>query len=195
MSDQPTHYAYCAQCVKNVPHFRRVRSRWLAGLDRHLGKYLAYFRIGPWYCLHCEQRTIIRRSARIDAVNYRIVDPTQPVPDQESSWTKVSELDRKEPDQSAESVGNFIKSDKSLVLRRTRLLRYSQKYRDSVVDRLLSGNATIADVRHEKNICERELLDWIADRLERAEQEAAMSEFREPPMLEIVPKSSEQRSG
>lgn len=199
MSDPPSNYAFCPQCVKNVPHFRRVRSRWLAPIDRGFGWLLQLFRIGPWYCLHCERRTLIRKSCRTDAPNYRIVDPSDPLPD-DSSWTRVKVAERQDASAQptpTESVGNFIKSEKSLVLRQTRLLRFSEKYRDAVVDRLLYGDATVSELRYEKNLSERELLDWVADRMERLEQLArnASPQDMDPPLLEIIPSHRSPKHG
>lgn len=193
MCDRP--FAYCPNCVKNVPHYRSVRSTVLAYVDQWLGEFLRSIRIGPWYCLHCERCTIIRRPPRADAVDYRIVDPTDPIPNSDSSWTRVSDLERSdgEIDEPTEPVGNYIKSEKSLVVRSSRLLRFSEKYRDAVVDRLLSGEDTFADIRYEKNISERELLDWIADRLERAERQLATPMVdSNAHWLEVIPRQSQQ---
>ena len=69
----------------------------------------------------------------------------------------------------AESVGNFIKSESSLV-KSTSLQRFSEKYRDAVVRRILAGTSSIQQVREEKNLGESEITEWIADLFERQQQ-------------------------
>lgn len=186
---------YCPNCVKNVPHFRRIRMMGLRWLDDYFDLALGKLRIGPWYCLHCERRTLVRRSPRDSAANYRIVDPEDLEMAQSSTWVKASpdrSASQSENDSTREAnvdlpVGNFIKNEKSLVVRMTRLLRFSEKYRDSVVERILHGDLTISDIRHEKDLSEREVLDWIADRVYRLEtQLEEKATAQDPPMLQII---------
>lgn len=59
--------AYCSNCCKNVPHFRRMGGRF----QKTFGKYLLKLRIGPWYCYHCRRREMILPAVRADAANYR----------------------------------------------------------------------------------------------------------------------------
>jgi len=75
----------------------------------------------------------------------------------------------------AEPVGNFIK-DQSLVVEATRLKRFTEKYRDALVDRILSGKAQISWLIADGKYTEAELVSWIADkeRRETAEPDAAI---------------------
>lgn len=66
----------------------------------------------------------------------------------------------------AEPVGNFIK-EQSLVVETTRLKRFTEKYRDAVVDRILSGNTQIKWLIADGKYTEAELLSWIADKAKR----------------------------
>ena len=68
----------------------------------------------------------------------------------------------------AEPVGNFIK-ERSLVLRSTRMDRFTEKFRDSVVDRILAGKVTISSLVADGDYCESELESWIADKAKRQE--------------------------
>ena len=61
-----------------------------------------------------------------------------------------------------EQAGNFLRREKSLVARKERCSRYSDKYRESIVQKILDGDTTIADVRHELGLSEPDVLDWIA---------------------------------
>jgi len=63
--------------------------------------------------------------------------------------------------------GNYIVSDFSLVRRSLRNSRYSMKFRDSIVDRLVSGQVDLPTLRSELRIREADVFVWIADRLNR----------------------------
>lgn len=60
--------AYCTNCCKNVPHFRRMSGRF----QETFGHYLRKMRIGPWYCLHCRKKTMILPPIVEDAVDYKV---------------------------------------------------------------------------------------------------------------------------
>lgn len=61
-----------------------------------------------------------------------------------------------------EHAGNYLRREKSLVARRERCSRYSEKYRESIVQKILDGDSTIAEVRRELDLSEQDILDWIA---------------------------------
>ena len=75
----------------------------------------------------------------------------------------------------AEPVGNFIK-DRSLVVEATRLKRFTEKYRDALVDRILSGKTQVSWLIADGKYTEAELTSWIADKARRqtAEQDPAI---------------------
>jgi hypothetical protein len=70
-------------------------------------------------------------------------------------------------DRSAQAVGNFIRSDNSLVLRQKRSSRYSQKFRDGVVQRITTGKGSISQFCVELTVTESDLVAWIGDLLQR----------------------------
>lgn len=72
-----------------------------------------------------------------------------------------------------EQAGNFLLADYSLIRRSLRNSRYSRKFRDSVVDRLLTGQARIDSIREELKIREPDLLAWIGDRIHRQQERIA----------------------
>lgn len=86
---------------------------------------------------------------------------------------KLSASKNKLPE--AESVGNFIK-DRSLILRSTRMHRVSVKYRDSVVDRILTGKVTIGQLAASSEYTEGELVSWIADKVKRLNEKIELLE-------------------
>jgi hypothetical protein len=69
-----------------------------------------------------------------------------------------------------ESVGNFLKSEHSLLMQDRRANKFTQKFRDGTVRKILSGTASIQDVRGELKVSEADLIRWIAELLSRKEQ-------------------------
>ena len=92
------------------------------------------------------------------------------VPNSQSSRTDKFESEVPE----AEPVGNFIK-DQSLVLKSTRLDRFTEKFRDSVVKRILTGQVSISSLTADGAYCESELVSWIADKAKRQDDDGSSS--------------------
>lgn len=330
MSDEIQKYAYCSDCSKNVPHCRTLNGQH----QRAFRWVLELLRIGPWYCLHCQRKRLVRPSVRGDAADYKIVQPNDPVdPNKPAIWSssclgnddyvdesdldlegndsnsideqadliapalalsngaeqitngaahegefEVGELEFSEmvtPHQNtssvysagqvdlddmrlpseepngyafngngdpdigdevnpapipvevlervngassvildgqlragevvemetaspqntgneseeiveAEPVGNFIK-DRSLSLKATRIYRFTEKYRDSVVDRILAGKIKISTLTSDGMYTEAELVSWIADKAKRQNKKIETLE------LDTDPRWSEQR--
>jgi len=156
MSQSESKWGYCRNCVKNVPHVEWHASPWFRFLDDLTFRKLRLVRIGPWHCAHCQNQSYYLRPTLEDAVDY----PVEAV-DTDSHDDLELEAAR------APSVGNYIRSDKSLVVRTQRLKRFSEKYRDAVVRRILKGTTSPAQIRQEMDLSETELIDWIADLFER----------------------------
>lgn len=93
------------------------------------------------------------------------------------SLLRIDDMARQSENQmpEAESVGNFIK-DRSLILRSTRMHRVSEKYRDSIVERILSGKVSISQLTGSGEYTEGELISWIADRVKRLSARLEMLE-------------------
>ena len=91
--------------------------------------------------------------------------------------TKSEPIGRSELDAipEAEPVGNFIK-DQSLVLKTTRINRFTEKFRDSVVERILTGKVSISALTENGQYCESELVSWIADKAKRQEEKIEILE-------------------
>jgi hypothetical protein len=132
---------YCKMCCRNVPHFRG-RTRLLPTILNVATFNL--FRFGHWYCGQCEFRSQHLRRVRRN----KLMMPTN-----ETSLEQT------------ETVGNYIKSDGSLVLRKKRSSRYTNKFREGVVQRLLSGKTNIAQLTTELGVTEYDLLSWVNDAL------------------------------
>ena len=158
MSELIHKWGYCTSCLKNIQHFCVPKSHLSQAFEILSFGNAKRFRLGPWYCVHCETKSIYLKEERPDAPRF---------------WSGDGEADegsfsRDEPGGSvAHPAGNFLKTDHALVMRSARLKRFSEKYRDSIVRRLLSGTSTMAQIRQEKDITEGELTDWISDLVER----------------------------
>ena len=137
---------YCHSCRRNVQHYRGPKSRMAQVLDV---ASLFILNFGPWYCSYCDGRTrslpwVRKRKASNSQHNDRV--------------------------EGADRVGNFIRSDGSLVLRKKRGGRYSTKFRAGVVQRLLAGRTTIAQLTTELEVSEADLLAWIEDVVEEKDR-------------------------
>ena len=172
-------WGYCRNCVKNVPHYEWYSSALFRLVDQMTFRKFRLIGVGPWHCVHCQIGTFYLRPAREDAVDYPI-----PASDSESDSTTKIETGQ------TESIGNFIREDESLVLRATRLKRFSQKYRDAVVRRVLKGSSTMAQVRQEMDVTEAELIVWISDVFDRQQVkiDSLENDFKSNPSLRIVHK-------
>ncbi len=127
---------YCDYCRRNVHHFRGRKS-FRARVVDFFSLFIVNF--GPWYCSQCERRKL------------------------SLPWIRKSEPTIQRLDDGHEKIGNFIRSDGSLVLRKKRSSRYSNKFREGVVLRLLSGKTTMAQLTTELKVSEADILSWISE--------------------------------
>ena len=139
---------FCKDCRANVSHARRFRTKlgWL--LDFLTFQFTARFRLGSWRCPQCGRRSIYLHLPRSDVKTIQFGDNTK-------SETTEDGL-------TVEHAGNFLLNEKSLLARRERCNRYSEKYRESIVHKILVSDTTIAEVRQELGLSEQDILDWIA---------------------------------
>ena len=135
--------------MKNTPHHRCVPTNLLRVVDIAMYPITRPIGFGPWCCWNCDRLSLFLGRVRPDMATINS-DDTQPL--------------------EAEPVGNYIRSEHSLLVRRARTSRYSQKYRDGVVHRLISGNTNINQLTRELNISDRDIVDWIADVLFRKQE-------------------------
>ena len=134
---------YCEGCGENT-NFRLVAARVLHRPWTWLTTHLAG---GPWYCEQCRcERWSIHRPLKSSA-----------------------EAD----DRSAGSVsvGNFIRGDSNLVMQSTRSSRYSEKFRASVVRRVLEAKQSLAQIADELDIPQADLLVWVAQQFDHKQQQ------------------------
>jgi len=176
-----------------VPHRRWISNPLVLIADLLTVEVVRFFRIGPWYCVHCDSRKVLLPLRKANAVDYRsaaLQNETPPANPRRKSEplakpaspaaTTAAEKPTLAPTapppvpaqlEPAESVGNFIKTESSLLMKST--------YRDAVVRRIFSGATTIKQIREEKQLSESEITDWIADLFSRQQQKIdALEQFK-----------------
>ena len=154
MVHEITRMGYCSICDQNILHVRRAvsgRSWWIELATLKLSRFLGQ---GPWQCCQCDQPS-------------RFLNPSR---DQAPTHHQIN------PDSDGQTDGNFIRRDQSLILQKQRAARFSQKYRDGVVQRLASGSARVNQVCRELEISEADVMAWIADLLKRREEKIGLLE-------------------
>lgn len=150
---------FCDSCQQNKGH-RRV-----AGVFSLLNLMLlgvpSFFGISTWRCTHCH-------STRIFLALQRELSRKLPA----NSFRKVSL--RPLP-----NAGLKPQDHQKVETTRSRL--YSEKYRDAVVKRIVSGITSVTEVRESLEMSEHEVVCWIKESFQRKEDRVEM--LREALML------------
>ena len=68
------------------------------------------------------------------------------------------------------SAGNYLRNDQSLVMRSARSDRFTEKFRDGIVHRILNGTTTLAEVREQYFLTEQDLIDWMKQSFDRKQK-------------------------
>ncbi len=157
-------FGFCPMCMQNVEHTRKFSSLLLNIADLLTLRILKLLRIGPWYCYQCEGKKFFLRGIRRDFPSFNRHN-SQVTFDHASASTEPI-VDQ--PTQ--ESVGNYLRDGQSLLMREQRATRYSQKYRDSTVSRVLSEPASLQRISQELNVSTSDVVDWISDYVDRQQQ-------------------------
>ncbi len=131
---------YCCNCDSNVVHVRAFESRAAWMFDRLTLGAMGLLKIGPWKCVDCGNSSLLI-SKSTEAI--RSVSEKQEIADESAA------------------VGNFIKTDYSLAHAASNADRFSEKYRNGIVERLLNGKSTVSRVCEELGVSELELQKWI----------------------------------
>lgn len=146
--DNSIKLGYCSSCAQNVHHYRGRRSR-LGSLAEYV--LVGYWRIGYWHCCRCDKSSLLLPFRRFHR-------PTN---------NRAAE---QQMEQGTEKVGNYLRSDSSLVMQSKRSSRYSQKFRDGTVRRIASGKTTIGQVCVELKVTESDIAAWFGDMLRRKDE-------------------------
>ena len=149
MSFQQTKSGYCAKCVSNETHVRKVPDGVYWILDACTLSLVEMFRVGPWFCMECNTEQLYL-----------------PVKKSPQGIERIR-LAKEEANPQSRSVGNFLRSEQSLVQRQRRKSRYSEKFRDDLVLRILNGSTSLQQVRDDHNVSEQDVKDWILDMKQR----------------------------
>ena len=159
---------YCSACHQNKPHRR------LPGLFSILNLLMlgipGLFGISTWSCTHCNTECICLRRRRerpqIDSSANSRKGLPEPPP---NGGLLSSPEEARQGEIPIQRVGNIERTDRSLVVQTVRSRLYSDKYRDGVVKRILSGITSIAEVRESLGLSEADVIDWIKQSFQRKE--------------------------
>jgi len=183
---------FCKQCLQNVPHILYFQWPGFRLLNRS-PEFANSLPLASWHCCGCEKNSFrLKRpdpEVRTDVTSTDMADVI-PWPDRNDPTQRFGLLFRRKRKTNilekskmeatadvetggAEHVGNVTRSDDSLLVRKARASRYSKKFREDIVQRILTGHSTISQVRRELGLSERDLLDWINDRVMRQDQHIA----------------------
>jgi transposase-like protein len=66
-----------------------------------------------------------------------------------------------------ERAGNFLKSEHSLLMQDRRASKFSQKFREGTVMKILAGKTTIREVQQDLDVTETDLILWIREMMKR----------------------------
>lgn len=134
---------YCERCAENTK-FRLLDAQLF---DRPVAWFTTHFAGGPWYCEQCRvERWSVHRPLK-------------------------SSAEADERSAGSVSVGNFIRGDSNLVMQSTRSSRYSEKFRASVVQRVLEGKQSLVQIADELDVPQADVLVWVAQQFDQKQQE------------------------
>ena len=156
MTQPETTIGYCPMCMQNIEHSRVFSSGMFRVMDASTFQVCKIFRLGPWHCYQCERKSIYLRRPDRGAPTFHT----------KLARSEFTETVSEEPGVD-EPIGNFLKTDHSLVMRDKRTKRFSQKFRESAVERLLSNATSISQLRQELEVGESDIVDWIAEFVSR----------------------------
>jgi transposase-like protein len=175
---------FCPLCRQNVEHTRMFSSSITRFLDLLTFGILKSLRVGPYYCFQCESKCYYLKPFRRDVPTFDSITMTsgfhvqgEPWSQEESQYYDATSKILDTPEGSpieilpAESLGNLFKTEQSLVMQERRSNSYSLRFRDSIVARILQGEATLASVKKELNVKEGDLIRWISDLMDRKQKE------------------------
>ncbi len=143
---------FCKGCIQNTLQIRRLDSRLHRILDWTALRIASLFRIGPWFCTYCGARALYLRSPIRGMRDFEA--------DRQSDEVIADEL----------PVGNFISRENSLIGSSDNTDRFSRKYRDGIVIKLLKGQSTMTQMCNEINVSERDLMNWLREYVDDQQQ-------------------------
>lgn len=189
---------FCSLCMQNVEHtrvFSFTITRFIDLLSLGLFRTL---RIGPYYCFQCESKCYYLKPIRRDAPTFDSETMTARFRRRGEKANLGANQDNDSPNPQGvssqilmvEPLGNLHKHEHSLVMQERRTQNFSANFRDSIVDRILQGEMSLAAAKNELNLTDSDLIRWIADlhhrklsELETLRQALTASEAELPPAI------------
>lgn len=142
-----TRLGYCRRCDENTPHRKRIYSSAGRLFNRCLFDLPVRWGFGSWMCLQCGARQLIHEPPFDEESNVPVDSPQ-----------RVDLLPK-------------LNRERDLVASVSRRERFSDKYLEAVLDRLLAGDDDLRSIRDELNLNEFDLWAMIRERFQRIEQQ------------------------
>ncbi len=153
---QKVELGYCESCAENTAH-AQVAAQLATQPHHWVSTRLGG---GPWYCRTCRRQ------------QWRLTKPLRGSADGTPSIDSVAEAEASA--EASVSVGNFIRGEGNLVMQSHRANRFTEKFRVSVVQRVLEGKQSLAQIAAELEIPQADIIVWLgqqfAEKQEKIDQ-------------------------
>jgi transposase-like protein len=136
---------FCPACVQNIRQKREIHSGFWRFLDLITLRAGSLIQLGPWKCTYC------------GSIKYFLPATVRGMRDYDAEIERYKKMESELP------VGNFIVDKVSLAARQDNTDRFSEKYRNGVVQKILKGQTTISQVCTDINIAEPDVISWISN--------------------------------
>ncbi len=150
----------------NVRHVAQYRFRFFRQLRWAITRFFLKFRFGRWHCTVCgtDCGRLLRPRTKVDQWEFK-PRPERDNPERDSRLNKSDKSDG-----AAQPVGNFLLQERSMAAKQERTFPFTDKFRESIIERLLNGHVTIREIRDELHLSEADLLSWIDDCLQQKQR-------------------------
>ena len=83
---------------------------------------------------------------------------------------KDSDKESSSDETTQSSAGNFLRNDQSLVMRSVRSDRFTDKFKEGIVQRILQGTTSINDIREQHYLTEQDVIAWMKQSFDRKQK-------------------------
>ena len=195
----PTEIGYCRRCMRNSVHLGSDNPGLFALVDSIFFGILRRLRFGDWRCMDCQTQSKFLRPVNSSPPEPKPIESnpkpveSKPKPMESNPRSKetaeakstfaslgsqldtpevvsASRLDTERTAAEQSSAGNFLRNDQSLIMQSVRSDRFTEKFRDGVVQRILDGKTTIAEVRDKHYLTEQDVIAWIKASFDRKQK-------------------------
>ena len=147
--------AFCPDCLRILSHQRYHSSfaSWMnvfsLGVFRRCG-------LGPWFCRQCG-----RKSFWLPKSTHKLIERVAHDSDQRIAAAAENQ------DDETDIAGNVFLEEQSLARRVELSNKFSEKYRDNIVERIISSRTLISRVCNDLEVTEADIQFWIKQWVQR----------------------------